>query len=210
MQCSRTPAHQLWYASQERPRSLRIELTKNSNQWHKTNRYERLPLAGGTSNAVQCVNQNISQESLCNRRPWHRNQDCRLHLLDQGYRLVHRIAPTFDTPAPLTACTSLLQVGKLPQVMYSVQVANLHKPGSDTLHHFTPSLQSPPPVRLPLEQVPGMQSVRSELEDTSQLARGRCRPKREFLHQRNLLGVDQLSQLAVEAGKFRMVGDIVT
>lgn len=50
-----------------------------------------------------------------------------------------------------------------------------------------------------------MQSVRSELEDTSQAAGWGRGPEREFLHERCFLALDQLLELAVEFGEFRVL-----
>lgn len=54
-----------------------------------------------------------------------------------------------------------------------------------------------------------MESVRTQLKDTAQLARSSGWPERELLHQRSLLGVDKRLELAVEFGELGMVLDIV-
>jgi len=43
---------------------------------------------------------------------------------------MHRLAPSRHAPALLTARATLLQIRKLPQVVDSVEIADLDKPGS--------------------------------------------------------------------------------
>lgn len=103
---------------------------------------------------------------------------------------MNRLAPAGDTPALLATCTALFEIGKLPQVVDFVEGANLDEPSccrvsfrstpmysvepirtSYTLHDFSPRTQTLLPVRLPLQQVAGVERVASELKDTAQLAR---------------------------------------
>lgn len=72
---------------------------------------------------------------------------------------MYRVAPALNRPALFSARSSLLQVGKLPEVMDCVELANLDKPGANTLHDLSSSLESPSPVGLPLQQVTGVESV---------------------------------------------------
>ena len=52
-----------------------------------------------------------------------------------------------------------------------------------------------------------MQGVGAQLEDAAELA-GRSRgPEAEFLHEGDLLGGDELSELLVELGEFGVLGD---
>ena len=67
-----------------------------------------------------------------------------------------RVSPTFYTPAHLPSCPSLLQVGKLPQVVYRVQLANLYEPSSHSFHDLPARFQALPPMRLPFEEIAGV------------------------------------------------------
>lgn len=96
---------------------------------------------------------------LGHRRPGHGYQDSRVHGLDERNGLVHRLGPTRYAPAVLAADLPLLEVGKLPEVVHRVQIANLHKPSTNALHHLAAGLQAPTPVCLPLEQVSRVERV---------------------------------------------------
>lgn len=93
------------------------------------------------------------------------------------------IAPALNLPALLTASASLLEVGELPQMVDGVEVADLDEPSTDTLHDLSSGLETTAPVSLPLEQVAGVKSVRSELKDTSELSGWGRGPEGELLHQ---------------------------
>lgn len=94
-----------------------------------------------------------------------------------------RIRPAGYAPRILTTDLPLLQVGKLPEVVDRVKVADLHEPSPNALHHLAPSLQAPAPVGLPLEQIARAKCVGPELEDTAKVS-GRCRgPEAKLLHQ---------------------------
>ena len=54
-----------------------------------------------------------------------------------------------------------------------------------------------------------MESVRSELEQTSQLAWWSGRPERELLHERGALGVDERFKLGVKLGELGMSLDVM-
>lgn len=69
------------------------------------------------------------------------------------------LAPALDTPALLAANLSLLEVGKLPQVVNGVEVSYLHEPSADTLHDLASRLEAASPVGLPLKEVAGVESV---------------------------------------------------
>jgi len=113
---------------------------------------------------------------------------------------VNRLAPAFYAPTLLTADLAFLKVGKLPEVVDRVEVANLHEPGADTLHDLTTSLETTSPVGLPLKQVAGVQGIRSELKHAAELSgRGRG-PEGELLHERGILAFDQGSKLLFESG----------
>lgn len=79
---------------------------------------------------------------------------------------MHRFAPTFDAPTLLTADFALLKVGKLPQVVHRVQLADLHEPCSHSFHDLATGLQATPPVCLPFQQIPGMKGIGSELKQS--------------------------------------------
>jgi hypothetical protein len=111
----------------------------------------------------------IAETSLSNWTPWHGNHDATLHLLDQRYRLVNSISPSWNLPTALTAELALLQVGKLPEMMDNVQISYLNEPSANTFHDFSTSLESLAPMRLPLEKIARVQSVRAKLKETSQL-----------------------------------------
>lgn len=146
---------------------------------------------------------------LCNRTPRHRNQNSALHRLNQRHSLVHRVSPTLDTPALLSSDLSLLQIGKLPEMMHRIQLTNLYKPRTDALHDLSTGLEPTPPMRLPFEQVARVQSVGAEFEEAAQRARGRGRPEGEFLHERGAFAVDQGLELLVEGGEVGVVLDVV-
>lgn len=130
-----------------------------------------------------------------------------MHGLDQWNRLVNGLGPAFNLPRLFPTDFALFQVRKLPQVVHRVQVANLHEPCAHTFHHLPTSCEATSPVRLPFEEVSGVKSVRSELEDTSQAAGWGRGPEREFLHEGCFLALDQLLQLAVEFGELRVLRD---
>ena len=120
---------------------------------------------------------------------------------------MHRLAPAFDAPALLAADLALLKIGKLPQVVHRIQLADLYEPCSYPFHDFATGLEATPPVCLPFEQVSGMKRVGSKLKKSSKLAWRGCGPKRKLLHERCALGVDQVLELGVEFRKFGMVLD---
>ena len=64
----------------------------------------------------------MTDRSLCDWTPRHRYHDSALHCLNQRYSLVHRLAPACYAPALLTTGSSLLEIGKLPEVMDDIQV----------------------------------------------------------------------------------------
>src|SRR2546421_5668842 len=68
--------------------------------------------------------------------PRHRNQDSALHSLNQRYRLVNCISPSFDAPRLLPPQLPLLQICELPEMMHGIEIANLYKPCSNAFHHF--------------------------------------------------------------------------
>lgn len=115
---------------------------------------------------------------------------------------MHGFSPARYAPAVLPAHFTLLQIGKLPQMVDSVQIAHLHEPRADALHDFSSGLEAPTPMRFPLEKVAGLKLIRPQLEEAAQLPRRRSGPEAEFLHQRRLLFVDQRPQLAVKVGEF--------
>lgn len=93
--------------------------------------------------------------------PRHWNHDLAAHGLNEGYRLVHSISPTLNTPRLLSPQSSLLQVCELPEVVDCVEISYLHKPGTNSLHDFLSCFQSLSPVSLPFEEVTRVESVRS-------------------------------------------------
>jgi hypothetical protein len=151
----------------------------------------------------------VSMARSADRTPRHGNHNTTLHALNQGHGLVHGIRPAFDTPALLTLQFALLQVRKLPQMMHSIQIANLNKPSTNALHDLTSCFQTLTPVRLPFEQVAWVERVGAQFEDTTELARGRGGPEGEFLHQRDALARDQSLELGVEGGELGVVLDAV-
>jgi len=125
------------------------------------------------------------------RTPWHWNQDAALHRLNERNSLMDRLSPALDAPALLTPHLPLFEIRKLPEMVHSVQLPNLYEPRPDAFHDFSAGLQPSPPVSLPFEQVARMKSVRSQFEETPELA-WRCGgPERKFLHQRSLFGIDE-------------------
>lgn len=120
---------------------------------------------------------------------------------------MYRISPTFDTPALLSAKLTFLQIGKLPQVMHCVQLADLHEPCPHALHDLATCLESATPVRLPFQQIAWVKSVRPQFKDSTERA-GRCGwPERELLHEGCALSSDKRLELFVEIGEFRVVLD---
>ena len=77
----------------------------------------------------------------------------------------------------------------------------------NTFHDLLPRLQALTPVVLPLEQIARMECVSPQLKHTSKLSRRSSRPEAELLHEAGALRLDELLQLAVEFGKFRVVRD---
>ena len=146
---------------------------------------------------------------LTNWAPRHRDQNSALHALDERKGLVNGLGPALDAPRLLPTGLPLFQVRKLPQVVHGVQITNLHEPCTHTFHHLAAGLETVAPVALPFKEVPGVKSVRSELEETTKTA-GRSRgPEGEFLHQRRLLALDERLQLAIEFGKFWVLRNVV-
>jgi hypothetical protein len=88
---------------------------------------------------------------LSNRTPRHRDQDPALHRLNQWHRLVNRISPALNTPRLLSSQLPLLQIRKLPEMVHRVQVSDLYKPCSNSLHHFSSCLEAFSPMRFPFE-----------------------------------------------------------
>lgn len=117
------------------------------------------------------------------------------------------IAPTLDGPALLATIAALFEVGELPKVVNGVEVANLDKPRTNSLHDLTTGLEASSPVSLPFEQVSRMQGVGAQLKHASELSWWRRRPEGEFLHQGNVLGVDEGIKLLVELVEFRSAGN---
>lgn len=72
---------------------------------------------------------------------------------------MHRIGPSLNFPALFTPDLALLEIGKLPEMVHRVKVADLHKPSSDTLHHLPTSFEAASPVSLPLEEITGAERV---------------------------------------------------
>lgn len=123
---------------------------------------------------------------------------------------MNRLAPAFYAPTLLTADLALLEVGKLPEVVDRVEVADLHEPGADALHNLTTSLEATSPVGLPLQEVAGVQGIGSELKHAAELS-GRCRgPEGELLHEGGILALDQGSKLLFEGGVLGMGRDEVS
>jgi len=108
------------------------------------------PHVNCTCRSAFCLNSHVRSSD---RAPRARNQDSALHRLNERHRLVHRLAPPLDAPALLTADLALLQVGKLPQVVHRVQLADLYEPSAYALHDLPAGFQTAPPMCLPLKQV---------------------------------------------------------
>jgi hypothetical protein len=119
---------------------------------------------------------------LCNRTPWHWDQNPTLHTLDQRHRLMHGISPPLDTPALLPPHLPLLQICKLPQMMHRIQLSNLHKPGSYSLHDFSSCAETTAPMGLPFEEITGVEGVRAQFEDATEGSGRGGWPEGEFLH----------------------------
>ena len=142
-------------------------------------------------------------------RPGHRHQDAALHLLNQRYRLVHRIGPSLNFPTLLAPDLALLEIGKLPEMVHRVEVANLHKPSSDTLHHLATSLEAASPVSLPLKEIARAERVRAQLKEATKLAGWRSWPERKLLHERAVFAADKRSKLLLEGRVFGVLRDAV-
>ena len=82
------------------------------------------------------------------------------------------ITPTFHTPTLLSPHLPFLQICKLPQVVNCIQIANLHKPCAHSFHNFTPSFETPAPMRFPLQQVSRVECIGAEFEDAAELTGG--------------------------------------
>jgi hypothetical protein len=119
---------------------------------------------------------------LCNRTPWHRDQNPTLHTLNQRHRLMHGISPPLDTPALLPPHLPLLQICKLPQMMHRIQFSNLHKPGSYSFHDFSSCAETAAPMGLPFEKITGVEGVGAQFEDATEGSGRGGGPEGEFLH----------------------------
>lgn len=135
---------------------------------------------------------------LADRTPWQGDQDSALHVLNERDGLVDGLRPAFDIPGLLTANLAFLQVRKLPQMMHSVQIADLDEPRTNSFHDFPARLEATAPMGLPLQQVSGMERIRSQLKDTAEAARRGRWPEGKLLHERGTLALNHSSQLAVE------------
>jgi hypothetical protein len=91
--------------------------------------------------------------------------------------------------------------------MDGVQISYLHEPGAHTFHDLLSGTETSAPVSLPLQEVARVQGVRTELKDSTKLARSSCGPEGELLHQRCLFRVDQGLELAIKLGEVRVVLD---
>lgn len=94
-------------------------------------------------------------------------------------------------------------------MVHGVEVSYLHEPSTDSFHDFFPCLETFSPVRFPLEEITGMQCVRSQFEDATELAWGCGWPEREFLHDGDFLRLDEGFEVAVEVCELRVVLDVV-
>lgn len=120
---------------------------------------------------------------------------------------MNSIAPAFNGPALLATISALFKVGELPKMVNGVEVANLNKPSTNSLHDLTAGLEASSPVSLPFKQVSRVQSVGAQLKHASELAGRGGRPERKFLHKRNILGVDEGVKLLVKLVEFRSAGN---
>jgi hypothetical protein len=102
--------------------------------------------------------------SLANRTPWHWNKDPALHRLDQWNSLMNGVRPAFDAPRLFSSNFPLFQVGKLPQMVYRIQISNLNKPSTNAFHDLSTSRKAATPVSFPFEQVAWVQSIGSKLK----------------------------------------------
>jgi hypothetical protein len=89
--------------------------------------------------------------------------------------------------------------------MDGVQISYLHEPGAHTFHDLLSGTETSAPVSLPLQEVARVQGVRTELKDSTKLARSSCGPEGELLHQRCLFRVDQGLELAIKLREVRVV-----
>ena len=117
------------------------------------------------------------------------------------------VAPALDGPALLATVSALFEVCELPKVVNGVEIANLDKPRTNSLHDLTTGLEAASPVSLPFKEVSRMQSVGTQLKDASELSWWGGRPEGKFLHQGNVLGVDESVELLVELVEFRSAGN---
>ena len=96
---------------------------------------------------------------------------------------MHRLTPPLLTPTLLPSHLPLSKILELPEVVDGVQRADLGKPCSNALHDVSSRLEARTPVRLPLQQVAGVERVRAQLEDAAEVARWGRGPEGELLHQ---------------------------
>ena len=146
---------------------------------------------------------------LADRAPGHWDEDPTLHGLDQRDRLVNRVGPSVDAPGFFATDLALLEVGKLPHVVHSVELTDLDEPRSDAFHDLTTRGQATSPVRLPLQQVSWVQGVRTKLEDATKTAGRGGWPEAELLHQGGALRGDKRLELAVKGREIRVLADFV-
>jgi hypothetical protein len=141
---------------------------------------------------------------LPDRAPRHRDENPALHCLNKWYRLVYRLCPSLNAPRLLTADLALLQIGKLPQVMHGVEIANLDEPCTHSLHDLPARLEASTPMRLPLQKITRVKGVRPKLKQTTEATWRSCRPERKLLHEGCAFTLDQGFQFLVKLGKLRV------
>lgn len=112
------------------------------------------------------------------------------------------LRPALNVPRLLTTYFALLQVRKLPEVVHRVQITNLDKPSTNPFHDLAARFEATAPMSLPLQEISGVKSVGSKLEDTAEATRRGRWPERKLLHEGRLLAMDQGFELPVKLGEF--------
>lgn len=122
-------------------------------------------------------------DRLANRAPLHWYKNLALHLCNQWNSLVNSRAPSWNLPALLPSKLPVPQVLELPEMVNSIQAANLGEPSTGCNHDVPAGLEATAPVGFPLEEITGAEGICPELKDSTKVAGRRSWPEGEFLHE---------------------------
>ena len=106
--------------------------------------------------------------------------------------------PARLVPALFAGNLPLPQVMELPEVVNTIQRPYLCEPCTDSLHDLTPSGNARTPMRFPFKKISRMKDIRTELKDSTEVARRCGRPERELLHQVGATAFQEFRKLLLE------------